>query len=249
MSQSNPFKGIGYLLRGFSLLTRSGLKRFVVIPLILNILLFSLLIGIGFHFLNFFINHYTYLLPEWLHWLKWLLWIIFFSTSTIIFVYCFTIITNLVSAPFNSLLSEKVESILTGKKPSSEISFKGISKEMSHTLKREWSKIKYYLLRALLLIILFFIPGINIIASFLWFVFSCWMMAVEYVDYPIDNRKMDFKTLHQYLRKHCLTSLGFGFAVIIASLIPIINFAIVPAAVIGGTCMWIDNENKSCSKE
>ena len=242
MFKNSPFEGIGYLLQGFSLLTRSGLKRFVIIPVLLNILFFSLLMGVGVHFISLFINHYVYLLPEWLHWLKWLLWIVFFFTGAIIVIYCFTIITNLICAPFNGLLSERVEKVLTGKTPSLETSFGEALTEIPRSLKREWSKIKYYLPRAIFLIILFFIPVVNIIASVLWFIFVCWMMAVEYMDYPIDNRKLDFKRLLKYLKQHCLTSLGFGFAVIIASLIPVINFVIIPAAVIGGTCMWIEKE-------
>ena len=43
MFKNSPFEGIGYLLQGFSLLTRSGLKRFVIVPMLLNILFFSLL--------------------------------------------------------------------------------------------------------------------------------------------------------------------------------------------------------------
>ena len=50
MLHHNPFGGIGYLLHGFSLLTKPGLKRFVIIPLLLNIILFSLLISLGSHF-------------------------------------------------------------------------------------------------------------------------------------------------------------------------------------------------------
>jgi CysZ protein len=247
MLHHNPFGGIGYLLHGFSLLTKPGLKRFVVIPLLLNILLFSFLISLGSHFVAVFIDHYVYLVPEWLRWLRWLMWIILFFVSAMIVVYYFTIVANLISAPFNGLLSEKVEEILTGKKPT-ESSLKDTIKDMPRALKREWCKIKYYLPRAIFLIVLFFIPAVSLIASILWFVFSCWMMAVEYVDFPMDNRKMVFAELPRYLRKHCLTSLGFGFAVVIASLIPIVNFTVMPAAVIGGTCMWLDKEGKLVSK-
>jgi CysZ protein len=68
------------------------------------------------------------------------------------------------------------------------------------------------------------------------------MMSVEYVDYPIDNHKKSFKSLHQYLRAHCWISLTFGFSVALASMIPVINFFVMPAAVIGGTLLYLERE-------
>ncbi|MGD9153165.1 MAG: sulfate transporter CysZ [Gammaproteobacteria bacterium] len=237
MKHKNPFSGIHYLFRGFNMLTTPGIKRFVIIPLIINIILFSLLIGLGYHFISYLIS----LLPHWLHWLSWLIIPIFFIASSIIIIYIFTIVANLIGAPFNSLLSEKVQLLTTGKKPREDEGFKEAIKDIPRTLKREWHKIVYYIPRALLLLILFFIPIINVIAGILWFVFGCWMMAVEYVDYPMDNHKKPFKELHHYLHTHCLQSLTFGASVAIISMIPVINFFVMPAAVIGGTLMYLEN--------
>lgn len=237
MKNNNPLNGIHYLFRGFNMLTTSGIKRFVLIPLIINIILFSLLIGVGYHFINYLIS----LLPHWLHWLSWLIIPVFFIASSIIIIYIFTIVANLIGAPFNSLLSEKVQLITTGKKPREDEGFKEVIKDIPRTLKREWHKIAYYIPRALLLLILFFIPIINVIAGILWFIFGCWMMAIEYVDYPMDNHKKPFKELHSYLRAHCLQSLTFGASIAIISMIPVVNFFVMPAAVIGGTLMYLEN--------
>ena len=195
MKNNNPLSGIHYLYRGFSMLTTPGIKRFVLIPLVINIILFSLLIGVGYHF----IEHLISLLPHWLHWLSWLIIPIFFIASSIIIIYIFTIVANLIGAPFNSLLSEKVQLFATGKKPREDEGFKAALKDIPRTLKREWHKIIYYIPRALLLLILFFIPIINVIAGILWFIFGSWMMAIEYVDYPMDNHKKHFKELHEFL--------------------------------------------------
>jgi len=135
-----------------------------------------------------------------------------------------------------------VQLITTGKKPRADEGFKEIIKDLPRTLKREWHKIAYYLPRAILLLILFFIPIINIIAGILWFIFGCWMMSVEYVDYPMDNHKKSFKNLHRYLHAHCWISLTFGFSVAIASMIPIVNFFVMPAAVIGGTLLYLERK-------
>ncbi|MBP2261259.1 uncharacterized protein involved in cysteine biosynthesis [Pseudomonas sp. BP8] len=38
--------------------------------------------------------------------------------------------------------------------------------------------------RALALLILSFIPVVNVIAAPLWLIFGVWMMAIQYIDYP-----------------------------------------------------------------
>jgi len=239
MTNQLPFSGMGYLLRGYQLITKPGLKRYVIIPFIINIILFSVLLGVGVHFINYFTN----LLPHWLHWLAWVFDTIFVIATSVMLVYLFTIITNLIGAPFNSLLSEKVQLITTGHKPSEEDTLKDTLKDIPRTLNREWCKIKYYIPRAILLLILYFIPIINIAASILWFIFSCWMMAIEYLDYPMDNHKMTFKETKQYLRKHMSPSFGFGFIVTIVAMIPIVNFTVMPAAVAGATVMYLEHQD------
>ncbi len=104
MKHNNFIKGITYLIRGFRLLTKHGIKRFVIIPLIINIILFSTLMGGGFHIVSYLVSF----LPHWLHWLSWLLFPVVFATFSIVLIYTFTIAANIIGAPFNSLLSEKV---------------------------------------------------------------------------------------------------------------------------------------------
>ena len=42
------------------------------------------------------------------------------------------------------------------------------------------------------------------------------------------------------LRKKRLMSLGFGGAVSVATMIPVLNFLVMPAAVAGATAMWVE---------
>ncbi|MBN1684382.1 MAG: sulfate transporter CysZ [Gammaproteobacteria bacterium] len=235
MPTRNPISGFMYFVKGFRWLMKPGIKRFIVIPVIINIVLYSLLVTTGI----FLMGYLGHLLPHWLRWLVWLFWILFFLGSAVIVIYTFTILANLIGAPFNSFLSEKVEFMATGKKLSDQ-GLKSMMKDMPRVFKREWLKIKYYLPRAIFLLVLFFIPVINIAASVLWFIFGSWMMAMQYVDYPFDNHQTTFDDMYQFLRKNCVLSLSFGAGVILVSLIPVLNFFVMPAAVIGATLMWLD---------
>lgn len=233
--------GIGYFLAGVRYLIKPGIKRFVIIPLIINILLFIGMIAFAGYYFNDFLHWLDHALPTWLQWLNWILWPIFAITISIITLYFFNLVANILGAPFNSFLSEKVEYLEIGMVAENS-NMLGLVKDMPRTMLREWTKIKYYLPRFLALFILFIIPGVNVVAPWLWFIFSSWSMALQYIDYPMDNHRTSFLEMRKKMQRSRLQNFTFGVAVTIALLIPIINFLVMPAAVIGATLMWIDQE-------
>jgi len=224
-----------FLLQGVRQLWGKSIKRFLLIPIAINLVLFSLLIVFGFRAMH----HLSHHLPHYLHWLSSVFEVLFFLISTAVLVYFFSMITNFIGAPFNSLLSSKMEQLTVGKKPFSEDSFRDIIKDLPRFFKRERDKIFYYIPRALLLLVLFFIPVINVIAGLMWILFNSWMMAIQYLDYPMDNHKMTFQHTQQFLREHRFICFTFGISVLVAAMIPIVNLIIMPAAVIGATHLYL----------
>jgi CysZ protein len=236
--RNNPTAGAGYLLRGLSLITKPGLRPFVLIPLLVNILIFSLLIWLG---VSQFESLMDSLLPSdesWLSWLRWLLWPLFAVALVLVVFYSFTVIANLIAAPFNGLLAEKVELYLGGRLTEQPGGFKQVAKDIIPSLLSELRKLFYFLLRAIPLLLLFPIPGINIIAPFLWLAFSAWFLALEYVDYPMANHGLKFKQQHQRLKQARLPALAFGGGLTLLMMVPILNFVAMPAAVAGATVFW-----------
>jgi CysZ protein len=55
----------------------------------------------------------------------------------------------------------------------------------------------YLATRALPLLILSVIPGINVVAPFLWALFRAWGMALEYMAYPLENEGVLFAEQQQ----------------------------------------------------
>ena len=70
--------------------------------------------------------------------------------------------------------------------------------------------------------------------------FNAWMMAVEYCDYPMDNHKLSFKEARRRIGSQRSTSFSFGALVMLGTMVPILNLIIMPAAVCGGTAMWVE---------
>lgn len=240
--RGNPFTGIGYFLRGFSLIRMQGIRRYVLIPFVINTLLFSFLIAFG---IEQFSSLMAWLLPPSLDWLSWLLWPLFaLAMSTVIF-FTFILLGNLIAAPFNALLSEAVEARLRGKRPKERTDWQSILSKLWPTLLSEFIKIGYFIKRALPILILFVIPVLNIIAPFIWIIFSAWMLALEYADYPMGNHGILFEDQKLRVKEKPMTVLGFGGAALLMMMVPIINFLVMPSAVAGATVMWIEGFERS----
>ena len=152
----------------------------------------------------------------------------------------FGTLANWIAAPFNGLLSEKVEAHLTGQ-PLGDAGLIDAFKDIPRTLAREARKLIYYIPRAVIFLVLFFVP---VIGQVLWFLFNAWMMALQYIDYPFDNHKVGFTPMKKALRTNKPLTFQFGIMVSIFSLIPIVNFIVMPIAVCGGTALWV-NEYKA----
>ena len=114
--RDNPLSGAAYLVAGLRMITRPGLRRYLLVPLTVNILIFSLVAWIGWTQFEALLD---WMLPEssWLSFLRWLLWPLFAVAVLLVTFYAFTIIANLIAAPFNGLLAAKVETMVTGRRP------------------------------------------------------------------------------------------------------------------------------------
>jgi CysZ protein len=210
----------------------------VVIPLALNILIFALLAYLAGLYFGQYMDRW---LPthEWLQFLRWLLWLLFAIVYALTVFYGFTLIANLIAAPFNGVLAARIEEKLTGRRPADADD--SLLRAIGPAISGEIGKILYFLSRALPLMILFLIPGLNVLVGIAWVLFGFWFLAVEYADYPMGNHALRPRNQRERLRRKRLKSLGFGAGVALMMLIPGLQFAAMPAAVAGATRLWIDD--------
>lgn len=234
--------GASHLLRGFALLRQPGIRTFVVIPLLINVIVFAGLVWLAGDRFDALMDTLTPELPEWLAWLAWLAWILFAILAALLVFYTFTLLANLLSAPFNGFLAERVARHLGVESP--ELAKRPMLKQMLDDISQEFRKLGYFLSRAaglaLLSLVLIFIPLVNTVVPLLWFLFGAWMLALEYSDFHLANQGYRFAEERQLLRSNIGTSLGFGSAAALATLIPFVNFLVMPAAVAGATALWCE---------
>jgi CysZ protein len=234
--------GADCAFRGLGTLGRPGIRRFVAIPLLINVLVF----GGGLWWastslaslVDAWVERAVSWLPGWLNWLaltvEWLLWAVLGVGALIVIFYSFTILANLIAAPYNGLLAEQVERRLYDNLPNSG---SPLWKELVRAPAQELKKLFYFLIRAVPLLLLFLIPGINILAPFIWAAFTSWMLALQYLDYPLGNHGLAFAEQRKVLRMERPMMLGFGAVVLFFTMIPVLNFFAMPTAVVGATLL------------
>ncbi len=240
MQSRKAHNGFFYFKYGLNLVTLSGLKRFIIIPLLINIILLSGMSYWLFYQLRHWITSFISWLPSWLQWFDYIIWPIGILSIIFIFCYFFSIVANFIASPFNGLLAERVEIILTGQSLEN-IGYWAIVKDIPRMMKKECRKLVYYLSRAIIIFALSFIPVIGqFTAPVMWFLFGSWMISIQYCDYFFDNHKIPLRDVLVILNKDKIQCIQFGSIIYLLTLIPIINLFVMPVAICGATAMCVD---------
>jgi CysZ protein len=221
------------------MLTHPSLRLFVVIPLLVNILIFGSLIGIGYSYLSGLMGSLLSSIPAWLDFIQWILWPLIGITVSLITGYLFTAVALIIASPFNALLAEKAEELVTGKPVDSLEGLGAALLALPRGILRELAKLLYYVPMAAFVLVVSFIPGLNAVSPVLWLLLGAWMMSIQFVDYPMDNHQLSFADVKEAVRTRRLSSMGFGGLVALCASIPVINFFVVPAAVVGAPRLWV----------
>jgi CysZ protein len=249
MTQSNnPVNGIAYFFKALPLVNKPGIKAYVIIPLIINVFVFSIGIYFGFSYFSETMDKFLDTSGMWswvaaiVELIRPLLYVIFGLALLVLIFYSFSILANIIASPFNSLLAEVTEKHLTGQTIEDSDGLKQIIKDILPTILMEINKLIYMILWSIpFLFMLFFIP---ILGPILWFLFTAWMMSLQYMDYPMGNHKLSFSKQRSLQSKKRLFSMGFGGVTMGASMIPFVNFIVMPVAVIAATLIWVEQYSK-----
>lgn len=231
-------QGSGYLGEGWRRVRQPGLRRYLYIPLVLNLTLFISLVGWGARQFSYWMDRLMPQLPQWAGFVEWLLWPLFALVVLLVLFFGFTIVANLIASPFYGFLAEKIAEQERGL-VSPPTSWRDILLTVPRSLGRECRKIAYYLPRLLGLLLLTLVPVVNLVASPLLLIFGVWMMAVQYIDYQADNDQIGFPDMLRWMRSRRTLSLSFGVTVYIGMLIPLVNLLVMPSAVAGSTLLWV----------
>ncbi len=240
-----PFRSIRFLM------SHPALLKYVVIPFLINLVVFSGSVYLGFDFFN---DSVVNMIPQGEAWywalLYYFVWVVAVLVTTIIVFFSFTVIGNLIASPFNDLLSERTEQLLTGVKNEDSFSLKQFGGDALRTLVTEVKKLSAFVGVMLFLLLLNFIPGIgSAIYSVLAVALTLFFLVVEYMGYVFSRKRMMFRAQRRYIFSRNLKMLGFGTGVLALLAIPFLQFACIPIAVVGGTQLWCEDAEGGAALE
>ena len=238
--KGNLVTGAGYFFRGLAMLTDSRLRAFVILPLIANISLFVVFGAAAWGLVDGLIQATEATLPSWLGFLTWLIAPLLWLMGGLATGYLSTLIVLVMTSPFHALLAEKVEELVTGQPVPALEGLGNAILALPRGVFREIRKIFYYIPLALFVLIVTVIPGLQAFAPLLWFALGAWMMGLQFMDYPMDNHRLSFSDVKEACASRRLSSLGLGGVVAFVAGIPLVNFVVIPAAVVGATLMWCE---------
>lgn len=151
-----------------------------------------------------------------------------------------TILGALVAAPFNDALSERVEALYTGR-PGPAFSFRTLLRDLLRTIRLEALKILLYVGVMLPLFLFgFILPVLGPVQTAAGFLFTTGYFALDYMDWPASREGLGVRARLAFVRDHLGPALGFGTGVWLFLFVPVVNLLLMPAAVAGGTMMYLD---------
>lgn len=238
-------EGLGYPFRGFRFLLRHPrLWPLAALPFLLCAALYVLVIWLGWSWIGGWIEG---ALVEregwWWRWLGYLLYVVFWLVVLAVSVLAYVPIAAIVASPFNDLLSEKTEKLYQGIELDEPFSIKLLIRSLRVGLVGE---IKRSLTLAVLLLFalsLNLIPGIGQVAAMVASTgFTIYYLSLEFTSFSMDRRLYTWERKRAFLKRFRARSVGFGAAMFLILMVPLVNAFFIPISAVAGTMLFCDTE-------
>jgi len=238
-----------YVLRGAVFLREHPvLWKYASAPIIISLLVMSGAYVLLYFTFGRFLGSFA--VQEW-YWqvLYYLVVILVTLILVVLFFFFFTRVASALASPFNDLLSQKTEELITG--TYSDVSFSMIQllKDSGRSIGHSFKLLGLYVILLCSCLLLLLIPGVGApLFSVTGWLLSAYMFSYEYLGYPMDRRKFSWTEKRAFFKSRLRTILGFGLGSLVAASIPIVNLLFIPSAAVGGTLLFLEIESKKIQR-
>lgn len=232
------FKGY---LKAFQVIEDAKLKKFYFLPGIISLVLFFIFYWvstrISFSFYGYFekvlkVQNYVSLAKILI---KILVWIIGF----LIYFLLYKSFTLIVLSPILGYVSEKTEVSYTGKE--FQFTFKDNMRFIWRGIKVACRSLLVELLCLGIIVLMSFIPILNILTPLLLFVLQSYFTGASLVDYTLERKKYNSMESYRFLSKHFFFTTVNGIIFTLLLLIPVLGFFVAPLiSTVGSTISMIN---------
>lgn len=241
-SLSNLFKGFSIPFDSFGEIRRnSSLWRYIMVPLIINVLIF----GAGFTLLWMFrvdLIELIWIFPGDSWWLE-ILWyamgVIVFALASLMAYFLFTPLGCLIASPFNDSLAGRSEQIFDPEIEQTEIPLS--ARAIFATIGKELGKVLAVSIVIGISLLLHLIPGVGSVLSIIFTAFfGSWVFSMEYLDYPMSRHGYSLSEITAMIRNNRGYCMGFGLGAMLLLMIPVVNLLCIPVCVVGATKLFVE---------
>ena len=239
---AQPFRGMRFLLMN------RGLKRFAVLPLALNVLLYVLALVVLFHYLNRWhigVVEWDFWGPVggWLAWaVNWLrggLKLVLVLAALMFAFFTFTAVGMVLASPLNDMLSEKVEVAYCGPEKKLDLPFRFTLKA---TFLSFWDSLKILVKQLFWTIIclpFLFIPVIGFVPLFM---VGSYFAGFGFLDSAMARNFLRARHKRVLTDRMFWRLVGFGASMQILFFIPLVGLLLLPVGVASGTLIYCEND-------
>lgn len=233
---SYPFRSLKFFF------SHAVLIKYSIAPMIINLIIYGSIFILSYNWFMGSVDKWLGIenteVGFWLKFLHTVLLIIGFLLLLFVCYLIFTILGNLITAPFNEEISQRVEEIVSGDTIDHKM---GFWEDACISFKGELQKIIFYLVILLLIFSLNIIPVVGSFLSFIiGIIFSCFYNALDFLDYPMTRKKMRFRDKLNITRKGKLITYGFGCSAFLLMFLPVVNVFMKPILVAAGTSLYYE---------
>lgn len=177
-----------------------------------------------------------------LRWLwAWVIWLVCFLLTGVLLVASFTTVGMVLAAPFNDMLSEWVEADLMGRASQRPLTLANLLEDVGRTMGNAARQMLVVVAVFLVTLPLNLVPLVgSLVYTLLNGVVACWYSAMEYVDLPMGRAGWTLRARREWAWARRRGVFGFGVGAYVVLLVPLLGLVVMPAAVAGGTLLYVE---------
>ncbi len=240
---TNLVAGATYPLRAYGVLRQNpSLWGSIVIPLFINMvvgtILYASLLWTGMHAIDNAMRN----LPGWVEVFAVLLRLLLIISLLVVIGFILLRFGVVLGGPWYSNLSEQLEQLQTGKKPTTEsLTFATIVRDIWEALSFELKKLLLFVSIGGPLLLLYLIPGIGTtLATIGSIALTSLILCLDFFDAALSRRHLRFGEKLRIIRKTFPASATFGLVCLVLMSIPVANLLAIPICVTAGTLFFCD---------
>lgn len=237
----NIFRGLQVYTGAYGLISKLKLWKYFVIPMLISLIV-SILIFVSAYGLSDNLGRWMSSFWPWDFGKKTFNFISTVLSAIIIFfigAFLFKHIIMALSSPFMSPVSEKIEAYFTGKPAKNYVST-NFSKQLVRGIRIGMRNLFKELTLTIPILILKFIPVVNIFSTILLFLVQAYYAGFANMDYTLE-RHFKYKDSVAFIRQHRGLAIGNGIGFLLLLLIPVVGVILVlPLSVTSASVIAVD---------